>query len=583
MKKFYRIDDEERLDYLTQMARGEINQDEDSSSSESESQSEGDAVNASAKEDDKQPEDIVMGDITKRFAIMNCDWTRLRAVDLFALCQSFAPATGTVIDVTIYPSNFGVQKMKEEAKYGPRELTDISEKSSPKQSESDTQKENDDSESENELDELEADSEEDPLESENASESESEGESDDPLGVQQSVRSEELEGIDQEKLRQYELQKLRYYYAIVTCDSSKTAKVIADQCDQMEYETSSNVLDVRFVPEDMEFTNPPKESCHSVPDAYKPSLFATKVLQQTEVESTWEQDDPDRFEKLTSWSSWNELEDNDFSTYLASSNSEGSDTEDSRNDRNIKTLKNKYRRILLSSDTEESDKEYANKEASEEMELTFHPDACNILKSKQVRDFELSITPFEQHVREMKQKKNQKRHEKRAKQQEMAREQQTMVRSSKSTDSQSSVALLRSAVVEEDDSENVGLDRDFDMKRIAKQQKVDRLHGKAKKKAVEKLKKHPQTGLQRDFQFDAEDDRFAALYREGTAFQLDPTESKFKRTAATERILEIRRKHVDKQGVRESDTEKEAIEDVLSSLKRKGQTFAKRWNKKNKH
>lgn len=85
MKKFYRIDDEERLDYLTQMARGEIDKDEESSSSESELES--DAMDLANYEDEKQVEDIAMGEITKRFAIMNCDWTRLRAVDIFALCQ----------------------------------------------------------------------------------------------------------------------------------------------------------------------------------------------------------------------------------------------------------------------------------------------------------------------------------------------------------------------------------------------------------------------------------------------------------------------------------------------------------------
>lgn len=67
-------------------------------------------------------------------------------------------------------------------------------------------------------------------------------------------------GIGQEKLRQYELQKRRYYYAIVTYDSMKTAIVIS-QCDQMDYEASPNVLDVRFVPIDMQFTNSTKECC----------------------------------------------------------------------------------------------------------------------------------------------------------------------------------------------------------------------------------------------------------------------------------------------------------------------------------
>ena len=112
--------------------------------------------------------------------------------------------------------------------------------------------------------------------------------SDDPLGVKNSVTLEgESDGFDREKLRQYELQKLRYYYATVTCDSVRTASTIFNQCDQLKYETSSNVLDLLYVSDDTTFTNIPKESCDNVPDRYKPTIFATLALQQTDVKLTW--------------------------------------------------------------------------------------------------------------------------------------------------------------------------------------------------------------------------------------------------------------------------------------------------------
>ena len=94
-----------RLTYLNRMARGELGSGSDSSDSDDSSDDEVEDVV------EEEAEDIPMGEETRRFAVLNCDWTRIRAVDLFALCQSFAPATGAVENVTIYPSNYGLQKI----------------------------------------------------------------------------------------------------------------------------------------------------------------------------------------------------------------------------------------------------------------------------------------------------------------------------------------------------------------------------------------------------------------------------------------------------------------------------------------
>src|SRR5271154_3441559 len=61
-----------------------------------------------------QDADIPMGDVTSRIAVVNLDWDNIRATDLMAVFSSFLPATGRLLKVAIYPSEFGKERMERE-------------------------------------------------------------------------------------------------------------------------------------------------------------------------------------------------------------------------------------------------------------------------------------------------------------------------------------------------------------------------------------------------------------------------------------------------------------------------------------
>lgn len=180
---------------------------------------------------------IPTGDVYRRIAVVNLDWDNVHAVDIMVTLSSFKPANGKVLSVRIYPSEFGKSRLKREDMGGPpREIF--------------TSKE-------------------------------SEEESEEEVTEKTLIKADDGEEFDSSKLRNYQLERLRYYYAVIECDSENTAKHIYDECDGTEYEASANFLDLRFIPDNVEFEDPPKDECLRIPINYKPNEFVTDVNTHT--------------------------------------------------------------------------------------------------------------------------------------------------------------------------------------------------------------------------------------------------------------------------------------------------------------
>ncbi|XP_020582450.1 pre-rRNA-processing protein esf1 [Phalaenopsis equestris] len=236
---------------------------------------------------------------TYRLAIVNMDWDHIKAVDLYVVMSSCLPKSGQILSVTIYPSEFGLKCMEIEAVRGPTSL--ICDDEEPSEDEPDPE-------------------------------------------------------ILNEKLRVYEMNKLRYYYAVAVFDSSATANHVYNTLDGTELTRTSNVFDLRFIPDSMEFKHPPRDVTTEAPTSYKEPDFQTRALQHCKVNLTWEDDEPQRVKTLRRKFNAEKLD--DLNEYLAS-------TDDSDDDHgNIEKL----RALLDSNNNSDSDESKDDRD----MEITFN-------------------------------------------------------------------------------------------------------------------------------------------------------------------------------------------------------------------
>ncbi|EOY16544.1 Nucleus isoform 5 [Theobroma cacao] len=289
---------------------------------------------------------------TRWLAIVNMDWRHVKAVDLYVMLSSFLPKDGQIMSVAVYPSEFGLRRMKEEEIHGPVGLFD------------------------------------------------DENEENDEVGDDE---------IDNEKLRAYERSRLRYYYAVVECDSSATADYLYKACDGAEFERSSNVLDLRFIPDSMEFKHSPRDVATEAPANYEGLNFHTQALQQSKIHLSWDEDEPQRGKILKRKFNAEQLAELELKEFLASDESESDDDENEDTTENQSDKKNKKRDIycalLQSGDGSDGDGE----DNGQDMEVTFNTGLEDISKRILEKKDKEAETVWEVHLRKRREKKKSKK------------------------------------------------------------------------------------------------------------------------------------------------------------------------------
>lgn len=488
-------------------ARGEGLQSDsssDNSDSDSGSDSDSDVEEDEFEQEEEKPEE---GEPSATFAVVNLDWENVRAVDLMSTFASFVPKGGNISSVTIYPSEFGKEQMQKEEVEGP-----------PKELFRSKKKKDIESDSDDDLD-LDLTNKEDLEKAARKLYEDDNGEED----------------YDSKALRRYQLQRLRYYYAVVRCDSIETAKNIYKNCDGSEYESTANIFDLRYVPEGMTFDEgDAKEVCTKIPSSYRPdSTFVTDALQHSKVKLTWDETPKERLTLSTRLFSQKEIDDMDFKAYLASDSDE-SESEVAT------SLQDKYKSLLGGKFSFDNGKTDEGDEV--DMEITFNPgldeEKPDVVESKE----ETTIEAYKRKEKERREKRLEKFKNKTSDDAEATglkkdnRNDSKKGKKGKKNDKRSdprSQAELELLMLNEDDSQEKA--DHFNMRDVIKAEKK-----KGKKKGK---KSHDSELAQDDFQPDLKDDRFKEAF-ESHEFAIDPTSSEFKQTNAMKEILKERRKRL---------------------------------------
>ena len=572
-----------------------------------------------AQASQKQERDVERGDDTRRLAVVNMDWDHVHARDLFKVFSSIvspsatrdplAPAEvpegkrggahmalsrvrGQVLSVRVYPSDFGKERMAQEDRYGPpREIFKDSQ-SGP----------------------LARDEEEDE---------------DDPRALFQVDEGGEF---DEDALRKYQLERLRYYYAVATFDSKASARHVYNEVDGTEMERSANMFDLRFVPDDMEFPDGQegreagfRDEATSDEGPYHGLDFKTDALRHSRVRLTWDQDDPER--ARVTRRKGEEMNEDDLKTYLASSSEEEEEGDPAPSRDRLRSLLGGGKNSAFE-DAEDEDSPYGKD--SGDMQITFTPALSDGARTKPAGEEreETTIEKYMRKQREKRERKKQRKAEREAQRNgtaedaerpeeppqdakaiaeagfddpffadepdfEQAYEEEFGDKAGKSKDrkerKERKERKTKDAPAEEPpaeppaeaEGEESDQEKHFDLTDILRAEKhKNKKMNKYQKKREAKRDAKRSSLLQPTFQMDTEDPRFRAVM-EDHRFAIDPNHPSFLRTEGMKKLLDTRNQRQQQKHAAPAPTGQDPsdLRSLVSSVKRHAAQPAQRTKK----
>ncbi|KAK7012347.1 pre-rRNA-processing protein esf1, partial [Halocaridina rubra] len=479
---------------------------------------------------------------TSRIAVCNLDWVHIKAVDIQVVFSSFCPRGGSIRKVSIYQSEFGKQRMEEEDQFGPKELT--------------SQKIDTSAHDDIDLDRLEK------------------GKLDKKSGKRETRY---------EALRRYERNRLRYFYAVVECDSVETAMAVYKDCDRQSFEMAGICMDLRYIPDDMTFDETPHDMCNTVPEFYEPKYFKTTALSNGQPTLSWDQTDPARqkafAEAMKHAVKGNNVNEDYIKNFIASSSEsdEEQDDEDgdfsSEDDEEAKATRIAKFRALI----HEIDKKEKKKANPFDMEQVFgekSEDGIGNETSSNEDETEMKdMNPFERYLEKRKARKREFMEKKKSKREmnesevtnrnKMKKDEisdddipeniyndpffaeeigEKPKKSEKPKRKNKKVEEKETKEMEQGDLELLLMDEDREEKRhFSMRDIIDEHKGKSKKlkkkarlRLEEKLKE--KNAVTDDFKIDTCDSRFSSLLQSDD-FNIDPSHPQFKRTKAMDDLI----------------------------------------------
>jgi NUC153 domain-containing protein len=565
------------------------------STSESEEESESEVESEVDGELPEETETVPMGEVSRRLAVVNLDWDNIRALDIFAVASSFGKAEGAVVEVTVYPSEFGRERMEREDIEGPpREIFAGKPQKTGTDGISSDQEETDDSEEEE-------------------------------TKVKRAIlQSDDGAEFDSAALRKYQLDRLRFYYAVITCSSKDVAKALYDNMDGQEYLSSANFFDLRFIPDDVKFDERPRDSCKSLPADYQPVEFTTDALMHSRVKLTWDAEDTKRKEVQKKAFSRAEMNENDLLAYIGSNSSssefESEDEElpvDDANEDALSTVsrvtsrqaKRDALRAALGLDLETlptSGTKDRNSRPVGDMQITFTPALSSKKNGESVFENDpipRDETTAEKYARKEKERKMKRKERAKAKRlgtdvtdqgpERAAEEDQLMEHGSeddgfndpffdnpqaaindakKAKKAQKVRFAAQDAAKDDNDARRAELEllmmdeNNNETSPKNKMQRLDKPTNKKKKKRKGKTAEDEATAPE-DVDVNVNDPRLSSLYTDPD-FAIDPTSHLFKDTKGTRAILDEKRRRGEKRELARTKAPGE-VEDLVQKVKKK--------------